>query len=151
MHVYNFRDEKPPRIDKFLDVSVMLRTEDEYNFFNLLEREIVKLLQNFGFLKRFSEKRHFSDYFQQLLVANRNFFKGLTLERIVEISKRLDLKPPSYSRSGSAIKELYEKEKYKEIEEHLKQDLLIVRWLDLYGAKRLIEKSMKEGKALFQE
>ncbi len=91
------------------------------------------------------------DYFQQLLVANRNFFKGLKLEKIVEVSKKLGLKPPSHSTSGSAVKELYDQGKYKEIEEHLKQDLTIVRWLDLFGAKRLIEKSMKEGKALFQE
>jgi len=91
------------------------------------------------------------DYFQQLLVANKNFFKGLTLERIVEVSKKLGLKPPSYYTSGSAIKELYEKGKHKEIEKHLKQDLTIVRWLDLYGAKRLIKRSIREGKALFQE
>jgi len=91
------------------------------------------------------------DYFQQLLVANRNFFKGMTLEKIVEVSRKLGLKPPSYSTDGSAIRELYDQDKYKEIEKHLKQDLKIVRWLDLYGAKRLIERSMKEGKALFQE
>jgi len=44
-----------------------------------------------------------------------------------------------------------EKGKYEEIEKHLKQDLMIVRWLDLYGAKRLIETSVREGKTLFQE
>ena len=91
------------------------------------------------------------DYFQQLLVANRNFFKGMTLGKIVEVSKKLGLKPPAYSTSGSAIKELYDQGKHKEIEKHLKQDLLIVRWLDLYGAKRLLERSVREGKALFQE
>lgn len=91
------------------------------------------------------------DYFQQLLVANRNFFKGMTLEKIVEVSRKLGLKPPAYSKSGSAVKELYDQGKHKEIEKHLKQDLLIVRWLDLYGAKRLIETSVREGKALFQE
>jgi hypothetical protein len=91
------------------------------------------------------------DYFQQLLMANRNFFKGMTLEKIVEVSKKLGLSPPPYSTSGSEIKELYAQGKYKEIEKHLKWDLLIVRWLDLYGAKRLIEESVKEGKALFQE
>jgi len=91
------------------------------------------------------------DYFQQLLMANRNYFKGFSLERIMEVSKKFGLKPPAYSTNGSAIKELYEKGKYKEIEEHLKQDLMIVRWLDLYGAKKLIERAMKEGKALFQE
>lgn len=91
------------------------------------------------------------DYFQQLLVANKNFFKGLTLSRIVEVSKRLGLKPPPYSTSGRAIKELYDQSKYEEIEEHLKQDLIVIRWLDLYGAKRLIERGVKEGKALFQK
>jgi predicted PolB exonuclease-like 3'-5' exonuclease len=91
------------------------------------------------------------DYFQQLLVANKNFFKGFSLDKIVEVSRKLGLKPPSYSTSGSAIKELYDQGKHKEIEKHLKQDLLIVRWLDLYGAKRLLERSVREGKALFQE
>jgi hypothetical protein len=91
------------------------------------------------------------DYFQQLLIANRNYFKGFSLERIVEVSKSLGLKPPAYSTSGGAIKDLYDRGRYKEIEEHLKQDLLIVRWLDLCGAKKLIEKSVKEQKALFQE
>jgi len=91
------------------------------------------------------------DYFQQLLVANGNQFKGLTLERIVDVSRSLDLEPPPYSKPGSAIKELYEAKKYKEIEKHLEQDLNIARWLDLYGARRLIETSVKEGKALFHE
>jgi DNA polymerase elongation subunit (family B) len=91
------------------------------------------------------------DYFQQLLAANRNFFKGMTLEKIVEVSKKLGLKTPAYSTSGSAIKELYDQGKREEIEKHLKQDLLIARWLDLYGAKKLIETGVREGKALFQE
>lgn len=91
------------------------------------------------------------DYFQQLLTANKNYFKGFSLERILEVSKKLGLEPPAYSTSGGAIKELYDQDGYKEIEEHLKQDLMIVRWLDLYGAKRLIEKSVKEQKTLFQE
>lgn len=91
------------------------------------------------------------DYFQQLLTANKNYFKGFSLEKILEVSKSLGLKPPVYSTSGGAIKDLYDQGRYKEIKEHLKQDLLIVRWLDLYGAKKLIEKSVKEQKALFQE
>lgn len=91
------------------------------------------------------------DYFQQLLVANENQFKGLTLENIVEVSKRLNLKPPKYNKPGSAVKELYEAKKFREIEKHLEQDIRIVRWLDLYGAKKLIEKSIKEGKVLFRE
>jgi hypothetical protein len=84
-------------------------------------------------------------------VANRNYFKGFSLERIVEVSKKLGLKPPAYSTSGGAIKELYDQGKYKEIEEHLKQDLMIVRWLDLYGAKKLLKIGMRKEKALFQE
>lgn len=91
------------------------------------------------------------DYFQQLLVANKNFFKGFSLDKIVEVSKKLGLNPPSYSTSGSAVKEFYDQGRHEEIEDHLKQDLMIVRWLDLYGAKRLIETSVREGKALFQE
>jgi len=90
------------------------------------------------------------DYFQQLLIANKNQFKGLNLNNIMEVAKRLGLNPPPYSTSGSDIKELYDNGNQKEIEEHLKKDLIIVRWLDLYGAKRLIEISMKKGKALFQ-
>jgi len=91
------------------------------------------------------------DYFQQLLVANRNLFKGLALGKVVEVANRVNLKPPSYSETGRAIKELYDEGEYKEIEEHLEQDLKIVRWLDLCGAKRLIERSLREGKALFHE
>lgn len=91
------------------------------------------------------------DYFQQLLIANKNYFKGLSLEKIYEVSKNLGLKPPVYNTNGSVIKELYEQRKYTEIEEHLKQDLRMVRWLDLYGAKRLIEKSIKEQKPLFKK
>jgi DNA polymerase elongation subunit (family B) len=91
------------------------------------------------------------DYFQQLLAANKNFFKGLSCGKIMEVSKRLSLKPPPYRTSGSEIRDLYDQGKFKEIEEHLKNDLVIVRWMDLYGAKRLIETSVKEGKALFQE
>ena len=89
------------------------------------------------------------DYFQQLLSANRNLFKGLRSDKIVEISERYNLNPPVHSGDGSVVKEFYEQEEYKKIEEHLEEDLKIVRWLDLYGAKRLIEKSVEEEKALF--
>jgi hypothetical protein len=91
------------------------------------------------------------DYMQQLLIANGNRFKGLSLDNVIAVAKRLGFNPPPHSTSGSAIKELYDQGKYSEIEEHLGQDLTAVRWLDLCGAKRLIEKSMREGKALFQE
>ena len=91
------------------------------------------------------------DYFQQLLAANRNLFKGMTLDKIVDIANKFNLKPPAYITAGGAIKELYDQGKYNEIEEHLRQDLKIVRWLDLYGAKRLIEISVREERALFHE
>ena len=91
------------------------------------------------------------DYFQQLLIANRNRFKGLTLENVVHVADGLKLKPPSYSGSGRNIKDLYDQCEWEEIEKHNIQDLKVVRWLDLYGAKRLIEISVKNKKALFYE
>jgi hypothetical protein len=91
------------------------------------------------------------DYFQQLLVANNNSFKGFSLHRVLEVSERLGLNPPPHSPDGGAVKEHYDRREYAEIEEHLKQDLIAVRWLDLFGAKRLIETSVREGKALFME
>ena len=99
----------------------------------------------------FSNASFTIDYFQQLLAANRNLFKGMTLDKIVEVACKFALKPPAYSTTGHAIKELYGQGRYREIEEHLTQDLKIVRWLDLHGAKRLIEISLREGKALFRE
>lgn len=91
------------------------------------------------------------DYFQQLLVANRNYFKGMSFAKIVEVSKQLGLNPPAYTASGSFVKYFYDQGRYSEIEEHLKEDLRMIRWLDLYGAKKLIDKSVIEAKALFQE
>jgi hypothetical protein len=91
------------------------------------------------------------DYSQQLLVANMNLFKGTSLPRIVEVSEKLGLNPPAHSHGGNAVKDLYDQGKYAMIEEHLKQDLNVLRWIDLYGARRLIETSMKTGQALFKE
>jgi hypothetical protein len=91
------------------------------------------------------------DHMQQLLAANTNRFVGLSLDNIVATAKSLGLNPPPHSASGSAIKELYEQKKYAEIEAHLREDLMVIRWLDLYGTKKLIEASLKKGKALFVE
>jgi len=90
------------------------------------------------------------DYFQQLLVANMNFFKGLSFANIVDVSRKLGLNPPPYTASGSSVKDFYDQGKFNEIEEHLKDDLNMIRWLDLYGAKRLIDISVKESRPLFQ-
>jgi hypothetical protein len=89
------------------------------------------------------------DYFQQLLPANDNLFKGMTLARIVEVASKLKLKPPAISRRGVDIAELYERKRYGQIEKHLRKDVEIVRWLDLYGAKRLLEKRLRSPKPLF--
>lgn len=89
------------------------------------------------------------DHFQQLLAANNNRFSGLSLKRVVEVARELGLNPPEHARSGEEVKGLYESGRYKEIEDHLVEDLKIIRWLDLYGTRRLIEASVREGRALF--
>ena len=91
------------------------------------------------------------DYFQQLLTANRNLFKGLKLENVVHVADMFKLKPPTYSVGGKAIKDLYDQRKWKEIEKHNEQDLNVIRWLDLYGAKQLMKISMKQEQPLFYE
>ena len=91
------------------------------------------------------------DYFQGLLVANNYRFKGLKLENIMNVAKNLGLKPPSIGKNGEAVKDLYEHGRWEEIEKHNEQDLNAVRWLDLFGAKRLIEISLREKKPLFWE
>jgi len=91
------------------------------------------------------------DYFQQLLIANNNLFRGLTLENIVNVAKKIGLNPPSIYKTGSSVKELYESGEYREIERHLMADLCIVRWLDLIGARQLIARSLKEKRPLFKD
>ncbi len=90
------------------------------------------------------------DYAQQLLAANGNMFKGATLDNIIAVAGRLGLKPPEHSMDGSSMRELYPEKKYDDIEKHLKEDLIAIRWLDLYGAKKLIERSVKEGRPIFR-
>ena len=90
------------------------------------------------------------DLMQQLLLANWNLFRGIGLGNIVNISKQLGLNPPEYTTPGASIKDLYDEGRFDEIEEHLKQDLNIIRWLDLYGEKRLVEISVKENRPLFR-
>lgn len=154
---------------------------DEKKIVTELQRQVRKALQNHGFtvicgynILRFDipllicKSVHYSlgeheaicqmwnncftiDYFQQLLAANNNRFKGLRLENVVKIANKFNLKPPSYELSGGHMKDLYEQEKWKDIEKHNIQDLKIIRWLDLYGAKQLFQISMKERKALFHE
>lgn len=91
------------------------------------------------------------DYVQQLLAANGNGFKGATLGNIIAVARSLNLNPPPHSSTGEGIRELYTQKKYAEIEAHLKEDLNAIRWLDLYGARRLIEISLKKRRPLFHE
>lgn len=91
------------------------------------------------------------DHIQQLLTANGNRFKGMSLDNVIAVAKKLDLNPPLHSATGSAIKDFYEQKRYSEIEEHLKEDLLAIRWLDLFGTRALVEASLRKGKALFTE
>ena len=77
-------------------------------------------------------------------------FKGTSLDNVVDVAKRFNLNPPEYTESGYSIRELYPQQKYKEIETHLKQDLKIIRWLDLYGIRRLTELSAMKQRPLFR-
>jgi len=91
------------------------------------------------------------DYFQELLPANRNLFKGLKLDRIVKKARELGLEPPETYGTGEDVKKWYEEKRHDEILKHLTQDLQIVRWLDLIGAKDLIATSVRGDTPLFQE
>jgi hypothetical protein len=91
------------------------------------------------------------DYFQELLPANQNLFKGLRLDRIVEKAKEVGLKPPDVYGTGADVKKWYEDKMYDEVLKHLAQDLQIVRWLDLVGVKRLLAESVRVGSPLFRE
>ncbi|MHA1973977.1 MAG: hypothetical protein ACTSW1_13345 [Candidatus Hodarchaeales archaeon] len=91
------------------------------------------------------------DLQQQVLVLNNNMFKGTTLGNVVQKAKQLKLNPPEYHEPGYAMRELYPSKQYKEIEKHLIQDLRIVRWLDLFGLKRLNEESVRIQKPLFRD
>lgn len=90
------------------------------------------------------------DLMQQLLVANMGGFKGAGLSNIVSTAIKLGLNPPDYPTSGARVKDLYEDGDYDGIETHLRQNLRIVRWLDLYGVRRLTEQSVKEQRPLFR-
>jgi hypothetical protein len=87
---------------------------------------------------------------QQLLVANWSNFKGAGLSNVVSTAIRLGLNPPDYTTSGAMVKDLYEGGDYEGIETHLRQDLKIIRWLDLYGVRRLTEYGVKEQRPLFR-
>ncbi len=90
------------------------------------------------------------DYFQLLLPANGMQFKELSFPNIVRVSQELGLNPPGIVGQSEDIAGLYENGKLDEITAHMMQDLKIVRWLDLYGAKRLLKLSVENGVPLFR-
>jgi len=91
------------------------------------------------------------DYLQILLPANRSLFKGLRLDRIVAKAKELGLNPPEPYGTGADIAEWYRSQEYDKISTHCTQDLRIARWLDLYGASRLIAESAGRSEPLFRD
>ena len=154
---------------------------DEKKIISLVERQVEKALKNYRFtvvcgynILRFDipllicKSIHHSksepskvgrfwwepltiDLQQQILASNGNMFKGTNLGNVASIAKKLQLNPPDYTESGSSIRELYPEKKFKEIEKHLKQDLKIIRWLDLYGIKRLAAQSVRVKRPLFRD
>jgi len=86
------------------------------------------------------------DLFQVALPLNNMMFKGNTLENIVNEAKRHGINIPSTYGRGEDVPKWYEEGKYDEIEEHLKADLKIIRYIDLTNTivKVLVKRSFKE-------
>lgn len=65
------------------------------------------------------------------LLFNEMKFKGSTLSNTVDRIKYRDpiLSKPRINESGFKVHELYEKKKYQEIEDHLKNDIKAIMWL----------------------
>lgn len=146
------------------EVERMIRkTCSEYRFttivgFNILRFDIPLLVAKSGrasqsgleYISKMWHDCFAIDLMQQLLVANWSRFKGSGMSNIVSTAIRLGLNPPDYPASGALVKDLYEGGNYKGIEAHLRQGLRIIRWLDLYGVRRLTEQSVKEQRPLFR-
>lgn len=139
------------------------RTCSEYRFttivgFNILRFDVPLLVAKSGrtsqsgleYISKMWHDCFAIDLMQQLLVANWSRFKGAGMSNIVSTAIRLGLNPPDYPTSGAMVKDLYESGDYEGIEAHLRQDLRIIRWLDLYGVRRLTEQSVKEQRPLFR-
>ena len=126
--------------------------------FNILRFDVPLLVAKSGrtsqsgleYISKMSHDCFAVDLMQQLLVANRGSFKGAGLSNVVSTAIRLGLNPPDYPTSGARVKDLYEAGDYEGIEAHLRQNLRIVRWLDLYGVRRLTEQSVREQRPLFR-
>ena len=139
------------------------KTCSEYRFttivgFNILRFDIPLLVAKSGrasqsgleYISKMWHDCFAIDLMQQLLVANWSRFKGSGMGNVVSTAIKLGLNPPDYPASGAMVKDLYKGGNYEGIEAHLRQDLRIIRWLDLYGVRRLTEQSVKEQRPLFR-
>ncbi|MCB2141238.1 hypothetical protein KQH27_00860, partial [bacterium] len=81
------------------------------------------------------------DLQQWMLACSGGRFKGTSMGNVVSLAKKHGLNPPDYTSSGASIRELYPEGKTKEIEYHLIQDLKIIRWLHLKGAREVVKLS----------
>ena len=91
------------------------------------------------------------DLIQQLLLANEGKFKGLALDHVRE-AIAVSLEPedlPALHGKGEDVPGWYEEGRYSDIEDHLRRDLELTRYLDLAGmVPRLVELVRKRGTPL---
>ena len=123
---------------------VMERLKKDYGVviligFNILRFDIPLILQRASELKvrelkdtnKFIHDLFVMDYFQIFLPFNDMKFKENSLENAVNIISNVSKRePPRRIRSGADIPSLYDDEKYEEIKEHLRSDLLLLRYID---------------------
>jgi hypothetical protein len=107
--------------------------------FNVLRYDIPLLIQR-GFehkvdsLDRLNALWHDTfviDYLQTTLPFNRMAFKGLSLERMVELARKASLNVEELHGSGEDVVKWYAEGHYDDIIEHLRRDLEAVRVIDL--------------------
>ncbi len=107
--------------------------------FNVLRYDIPLLIQR-GFehkvdsLDRLNALWHDTfviDYLQTTLPFNRMTFKGLSLERMVELARKASLNVGDLHGSGEDVVKWYVEGRYDDIIEHLRRDLEAVRVIDL--------------------
>ena len=145
-------------LSRFFDV--MERLKKDYGVviligFNILRFDIPLILQRASEFKvrelkdmnKFIHDFFVMDYFQIFLPFNDMKFKGNSLENAVNIISNVSKKePPRRVGRGADIPSLYDSEKYEEIKEHLKSDLLLLRYIDrnFHLLTRVLPRKMSE-------
>ena len=126
----------------FMKVIMEVRNQADFIVvvgFNMLRYDIPLLIQK-GFehkadsLDRLNALWHDTfviDYLQTTLPFNRMKFKGLSLERMVELARKAGLNVEELHGSGEDVKKWYVEGRYDDIIEHLRRDLEAVRVIDL--------------------